>query len=501
MALSSGFISSPDVSFPQHRIISAILIGIIASVVLFGFITYLREGFAIAAWDFSQSRFSVKQGDKPYYDLFFAYLTSIAGCSLGLTFLLRNRNKGSNPKVRLWARFAITNQYYFSLNTVWWLAKVVSLLGVLCISWPLQYDIDFLRETTLFLILLPALWFLNLWLGFHKILRGRLLRWMGAAFLLVTINSLVVSRTIGPEVDRSRYQVSIHDLIQLDMPRSEYTQYYSNTEPNQIYVGFDKERQGGEPVYAIKRFVGSIPEIVSLPEVVDFIEDRSDWLRAWDWKRPILTIKADKDVPYKSILKIRSEASALGVKSVFYMLGDPKTSYPSDYPFFEDRLMHDFYLHECEGVAAQVDSLMALGYIGSQVKWPENYCYEIMKVAQMNRVLLQVAASGFSLNGSAIDLNRLKILLTSFYQKYNQDAVVMIKYLPDCTFGQFIAAQDLFLDISSDRKNTESLKRFGKEYSVVMDSKSARKIDSLVATRTVELLDHDQALLNFVRGN
>lgn len=151
MTITKRYLSRRSVIEPR-RLISGIILWITFSYILYAFFYLYREAYRILTSGFYDKMLLVLDKKENFlHNFFYAALASSLGYMFSLRFVLNNSIYGQPIRTRTFIRRTLNDEGFFTWSFLLWFGKLASMLGISYTMFPLQFDIDFLKEFPLLL--------------------------------------------------------------------------------------------------------------------------------------------------------------------------------------------------------------------------------------------------------------------------------------------------------------------------------------------------------------
>ena len=437
MSLQKGFLRAPEFRLTGWHIFSALVISSLVALLFHGLFVFVREAMRIGVMNYNEVVLLLNQQELHIYDTALAALSGAIGQGFAIKILLQHISRKTPPKIRHSQRFVRDQTSYTLWIWLFYVGKVLSLLGILYAAFHIHYDFDLLREFWVLIWGIPLVWFLNNWLNIYRLLRKQYFKW----FFMGLIHWLVISLMLG------RYQWTDNEAIE------------NTIKANTIELRYEMQYAEAQSLLTKEYIPDAVFYFVYQNDQAKVILDDYWWKdrpvslnglqplfnvafdNRWGFHKAVLII--DAKVPLKEVLRFEKELARSDVHKVFYNLAIKNSKYPRQYANMMRWGMPKWLPRLCEDERSNLDSLRQLGYKAAQIRWPEWFCYEMPFILQENRVLVGRTKEGFTLNNSAIGYQVLLDKLTQLRKKYERDLIVLYQPAPELSFGEYIEGRDL----------------------------------------------------------
>ncbi|GAA0893962.1 hypothetical protein GCM10009122_36420 [Fulvivirga kasyanovii] len=508
MPISKGFLRSSSGYFNRQWILTGILLGLLTALVLYAFSIQFMELFRLFAYELMGNVIILKQGEIVFYNFFYAAIASIVGASAGLQFLIQNSIRWSEPKLKVSAFLILKNQYFNIWNWLYFYGKAFILAGILFWTLPIHYDIDFYSEYYYFFIAFALLMYLNLWQDMYRLLRRRLLKCIFITTVLIIANCLLITRL--NIVDHTKINTiilskTISYKYRVTPPKTEAMDINSDfgTVKSHIYIGFSQYTDTLTPRIILKDYKSSHFSSVDQQDLVYYLKEESDRVDAYFAEDHIVALHIDGAVKMHFVNELKDILKANNFRRIRYVSTPRFSRYPANYPGFDKYGLNILLPVNCDFITGQVDSLKALGYSGSQVRFPDLPCYFGAEIKNYNRVKLDINPDSLLLNGNPVTPQHLSSFVYSLFKKYEQNALVLLKINPESTFEQYMQAMDLLRKPVLQLRNLEAIKLTGEVYSSLppydFGYNTMKQIKDRYPFNFYEMSEADSYLYDFVK--
>lgn len=444
MALSKRFLR-PRTIISAHLLVPGILLGVSFSFALYSFFSYFREILRILSGLLGGRLLVVLTPQENfYYNLFYGSIAAIIGFYVFTKFAIENSIDHNDKKKKRRQRHILSEHGFFMWSFLLAFTRWTSLLGIWFIIFPMQYDIDFLHDFPMLLILIPLALFLNLWPNIFRTLGNKAYRWLSYAFLSVAALSFVYAHLnfVDYQGINSRLKAqSIEEVYNLRVPL---------TESHQRLMG---RRSWMFDIYMVNDTSDVLPPLLfwnhintklSLYEIPAYLEQEMRSGFRSEQARLTANLHIDKEVKLKHVNRLKQMLRKARVGNIQYSSGVKGSRYPAHYlPFTYLGIQQKLYPAFYPEFEAFLDSAEQLDFSRYTLKLPASVMYRNPEINQYNRVEIRVNQKSVTLNKAEVSKEKLASLLYQFIRRYAPGFVIIYEGDEEITYGRYIAYLDL----------------------------------------------------------
>ncbi|WP_139793852.1 hypothetical protein [Reichenbachiella faecimaris] len=423
----------------------------------------LRETFRFLSGDMGGQMLIILSDNEIYlYNLFYAGIATAIGFSFTLKFIFSG-GLGRATKQRFRVRNVVNNQNFFRWSFLFWFGKMTVILGIWYLVFPLQFDIDFLKDASFFLLVLPIVVFTNSWLGLHLILGKKSILYFFASFVIFLILSSIfaLKHFIPKGTIEEKYKVtSVEYAYDLELPRTEYLDRIRRISlAIDLYVVLDFEQNN-----KTKIFFGDERNEIDLDQLKVLIERKKEEYSSVEGSILTYNLIVDKRVKLKYVKDIVHNIRKCGYWGVQYSTGVKHSKYPSYYSGFKNLGIHEYLPPYDPKLEVFLDSIESLDFIKYKISPTASDYFRVPHVQKVNRVVVRRDAHGVLINNESIEIDEIQNVIKLFIKKYSPNCVIV--YMPDynISYGDYIEIKDILYTQIEKLRNEYSIVQFGKPY-------------------------------------
>lgn len=457
MSLSKGFLSQREI-IKKERIISGLILWVLLAYPLYALFYMYREAIRILTNGLGGRILLVLSDQETFiYNLFYASIAVALGFMFSLKFVLENSISPRAPKNRFRIRQVLNQQGFFAWSFLLWFGKVAGLLGIWCLTFPIQYSIDFLREMPVFLLLLPLTLFLSTWPQLRLAFGTNSRQWFGSLSLLFVVFSLILANKNFMDVgviNKSLLENSIEHVYNLEVPKSGNHQLMRrNSIVPDLYVVMDTI-SSEKP----KLFLGDINNEIQWSRLRRMINQVGDKLSESERKNLAVNLHIDKHVKMGFVSKLKYEFRKCGARKIQYSTVGQESKYPSTSYVFKysgiPQLLEPWYYPKFD---AFLDSAENLDYSKYQIRLPESLMYRINSLKGHNRIEIFLNEWETTLNGQVVSQEELGQIVHKFIKRCAPDYKIIFNADDEVTYGKYIEHLDLILSVIKKLKTVQPI--------------------------------------------
>lgn len=467
MALEKGFLR-PSLLVDRYTIATGVMSGLLFSFSFYGLLYMFREAIRImTSWFGGMTLLELSPRENFLYNLFYASIAVIFGLQVCLKFILENNINHQQKKLRFRQRQTINDITSLSSVFLFFFAKTGATFGLMLITLPLQYDIDFISEFWLFLLLIPITLFLNIWMTVTRTF-GRLgYKWLSISLGAVVALSLCYANVNFLDYKSINKNINSHSVElshKIDLPRTINNQYVSERRSRIINIYLvSKGLNKGKP----KLFWEDASMEIEFSELAQQIIKEKEERSEFDRDLISYNLHIDQHINMSFVEGLNEALRKAGIIRVYYSTTQKNSKYPSHYPYFKRLGIRHFLYPFYPEFEQFLDSAEQIDFNKYLIKTPESVYHRINYVKQHNRVEIRVAKNTVYLNNRETDLTSLKTLIQDLQKRYSPKFLVILSYEGNTEYGRYIEVIDLLRSIHVQLKNEFTQSEFNKPYESV----------------------------------
>ena len=336
MALKKGFLR-PTIVASTATVQLGVALGTVSSFLLYYFFYYFREAIRVLTGYFTHTLLvELTPRENFYYNLFYGSIAAVLGFYVFAYFVLSNPVERNNARRRIRQRQILNDLAFVGWTFLSGFARFISLIGIWFLTLPLQFDINFLAEFPLLLVLIPVVLFLNAWTLIVKAFGGKAYRWFLYATVYLSLLNVVYANINSIDYQQVNQNIKGYGgewSHGITVPRSESYAMF-RVRPSlaiDIYLN-DNSTQSLQPVlhWAFVR------EAIDLDEVQGYVAQERARLDSLDRNRMEANLRIDRWVPLLVVNRLKQQLRKAGVDKVNYSTGSEHTKYPAYHPSYRN---------------------------------------------------------------------------------------------------------------------------------------------------------------------
>jgi hypothetical protein len=299
-------------SISKKRIVLSVILGLASAVLIYSFFYALRETDRMMYLDFEERPIVVPKNDRQLFNLFFAAISIVLGNSVAISFLFSRPQKifsrRNNKRNRI-----LNDQAFLGFNFIHWFAKVWFMFGTFYSQFMgSKFIINFLWPSVLLLIVL----YFDAWKTLSALIkkhRYKIILIHFSTFLLLTFCLSRLNVIDYESIDKVAH--SVRPTIQV--PNSVFKEelherrYYNN-------LVFKMNFTNKENVSLFNEYY----EPIELNDAYNYIDDWEDEIIEELRHKAILRLRANKDIPIKSIKEFEVLLLQYGQYRIIYEIAN-----------------------------------------------------------------------------------------------------------------------------------------------------------------------------------
>lgn len=375
------------------------------------------------------------------YNLFYASLASALGFVFSSKYVLSNLSRNQTPKRRLYFKKAINDGGFASWSFLSWFGKLGALLGIFYMMFPFQYDIDFLKECPLFLILLPLVLFLSSWTGLRMALGRNSLQTLLLFSLIFGLMSLALSFKDFIDVDSLNESLKRNNLsypYRLKIPKSRGYELVRNPNksslaPIPIYVAKNIEKTED-----YKILVGDTKEQVSGNNLIRWLQKERSIFDPAEADRMNLKLYIEESAPMSFVDSLKWKLRTNHFLHINFMVGVKNSKYPSSSPLFKNLGISQWMFP----YVAELDSFLyvaeELDFTQKKIIVGKSDSYRLQLLKQYKSIKIRATESGLFVNNRKVNEDQVLQKLKSHIEKYVPNYTIVYSHSQGVSYGKYV---------------------------------------------------------------
>lgn len=314
MTLPKHFINHrlSDLNISKSEILIGISLGVFTAFIFYAFCNVFIDVFRFLVIDEENDSWFLSEDQRFFFNLFYAYFSSIFGQSISLNYLLhKSKIVFKRKKFRLMDVRANLN--FTIWNTMHWFGQAA--LGYGIFYFYFFYKLELYPEFNYFFILLLLSLFLISWNPFLQIFKRQAYKVIISSAVLISamafgLSHVNITNRFGIEKELEKY--SIHYQYKYEKIESEYFRFIRSDLNENLYVVFSKDTNVSKPV-----LVSNNKEI-KLDSIQSFVLKSRGTRDEADRKFLNINLCIDKDVPMSFVNKIKMEIALVSQYKMSY---------------------------------------------------------------------------------------------------------------------------------------------------------------------------------------
>lgn len=497
MSINRPFIRS-KFYLDDWTLIIGIAIGTGYSFGLYGIFYSIREIFRIYGSILGyQVLLELSAIENFYYNLFFSSIACVFGFYVCVKFIFENHIDRQVFKTRLRQRETMANHGFFSWTFLYLFMKMLTMVGIGFIAWPVSYELSFIDDYPYLLILLPIVLFLYAWLSLLRITGNYGYKLMGLSFLYISILSLIYANwniSDYKKINKNLRLKSVELTYKLNAPKSwSHQALHRSSLVEDLYVVIDT-LDGVSPIL----FWNSAKGRIQMDDIKRYVQNARTSLPDYEQNQLVINLHIDERIPLEFVNALKQRLRKMGIRRVQLATGVMHSKYPSFYAPFKRIGLQEIlplYYPEFEHF---LDSAERLDLSKYRVVLPESMWYRITDVKKYNRIELKVDEKKAYINGEEITNGEISEVLYGFVNRFSPEYLII--YSPDMriSYGRYIEYLDMIYFTIDRLRNEMSQNIFGHPYDEGHLSDELNTIESKYPRMILEWTVEEKRLLRLL---
>ena len=499
MAISKGSLQKRTL-FSTSLLTSGIILWITFSYILYAFFYLSREILRFLTADFGDQILLVLDKNETFaYNLFYSSLAVAISYGLALRFVLQNSVAGQSVRTRFLIRRTLNEQGFFTWAFLSGFSRLTSILGICYITFPIQYDIYFLDELPLLLILLPIVVFFSTWPKLSRITKGYGAKWATVSFGLFATMSFAFafkSFLASEKINKILLKKSIEYTYDLIVPRSQTHQLVPRRSlTTNVYVVRDTI-DPFQPIIFIKD-ISTQTVLDSVDFKLNIERDKLSWVES---SQMAVNLHIDENIPMTFIEELKYRFRQDSLRIIQYSTGYKHSKYPPNYSIWKySGIQHYLYPGYYPKFVEFLDSAEHLDFTKYTIRLPKSLMYRVNALQEYNRIEVYVGKDNVKVNGAVVTDDKLSEIVYKFTKKYSPDNVIIFNKDNQITFGRYIEYLDLVYSQIEKLKNEMSMELYQKPLEYWYWQPELDSINSKYPRNVLEWTREEQRLLDLMK--
>jgi hypothetical protein len=464
MPITKGYLTRNYQPKPAS-LVGGILLWILSAYILYAFFQLFRESLRLFSGYLGDRVLLVlSTSDNYIYNLFYASIASAVGYAIALRFTIQNPITEHDWRSRSKIRRVLTTEGFHTWTSLYWFAKLGSLLGISYLTFSLQFDLDLIKDAPLLLVLFPLVLFYATWPSFSRLIKTKKMAWFmisSCLFLAMSFGFAFKNFTEYEKINKKTLGHSLEYVFDLKIPRSQSQQRIFRKSLT-VDVFIVKDTMETElPVVFFERST----QRVNVDGISEAIRREQNKLSEFERSFLNVNLSIDERLSIQVIKPILEEFRKAGLELVQFTTARKYSNYPSIYPAFQHsgihkRLNPEYYPE----LVAFLDSMEQIDLSGKKFKLSESWMYRNGGLKGYNRIEIDVNKESVLLNGQEIDTLVFEQTVYGFIKKYASNYVIIFNTSDEITYGRYIEYLDVIYTQVDRLRNEHSLKLYNRPY-------------------------------------
>lgn len=328
MALSKHFLSNrvSQLNISRTQIKLALVLGVLSAFALYSLFNVARDVFRFMSFHVESGIWRLSNKEIFYYNLFYAYVSSIFGQTIAISFLL-HKSKPAFSKRKFRTLDIFNHHQFYTWNTLYWLTRITTCYGILFYA---EFNIFITTpDYRYFFILLVLVLFFSSWNTTILIFRRQALKILLISAVVISVLSLGLSQiNIAKltDLEKQIQKLNIHYSYQYLKVESEYYNYIGKRDlVESIYIVFPKDGNRKAPVIVHQNKEYQVSQIVNLITTCRTNRDEADA------KYFSIQLCVHKDISIDFVNKVKFEIANSGVYKISYSVNPENAEFGQEY--------------------------------------------------------------------------------------------------------------------------------------------------------------------------
>lgn len=494
MTINKGFLNRKYELQPTN-LMGGFFLWCLSAFILYAFFQLYRETFRIFTGQLGDRALLVLTPTENFmYNLFFASIASALGFLISQRFTLQNALSQHDGRTKSLIRTALNFEGFYTWSFLLWFGKLGSLLGIWYITSSMQYDLDFIKEVPLLLILLPLVIFYSSWPNFSRMIRQKRAWWflrLTGLFLLMSMGFAFIDFTDYKKINKNFLSFSIEHTFDLQKPVSQSQERINRMSlATDIYIVWDTLEKE-TPVI----FFHNIDNRVDLHNIQKAVTLARDYQATFEHDQLIANLHIDERLTMGHIKPLLNELRKAGLIQIQYSTGRKYSRYPKDYPSFKylgiQNTLLPKYFPEFEKF---LDSAEQISMKNKVIRLSESVMYRNHEILNYNRIEVKVWPDSILLNDQKISLHDLEQKVYGFIKKYAPNYVIILNTNDEVTYKRYIEVLDILWTQTDRLRNELSYELYNESFNFRYWTPAKNSIRKRFSRNVIEWSNEEQRL-------
>lgn len=431
------------------------------------------------------------------YNLFYASTALTVGFYFFIKFVFENSVNFGDKNTRRRQRHILNEQGFTSWSFLYVFGQLTMVLGILFITLPLQFEIDFLREYPHVLLLIPLVLFLNSWPLILRSLGCAAYKWMGYSFLLVSVLSVgfaAINFSDYKEINGAFLARNVYSAYDLQLPVTKNQGQLKSGPVLDFYIVTDSSASKEPAIFAEDTRIR-----LSLGELENFLDSERNPYYGWGNFTPGVNLHIDEKINLRFVNRIKQELREAGVENILYSTGVKHSRYPAHYPGFKYTGIPETLFSWYPEFVAFLDSAERLDLRKYAIKTPESAYYRIWEVKRDKRITVKATPEQLFLNKKEIRAEALQSYVYKFVKKYSPDYVIIYEADERISYKRYIEIKDLILSAVDALRHERSFELFNQPFDFREGDHQYVRIQEVYPMHVLEWTQEEKRLLALLK--
>lgn len=475
--ISKSFLSG-RYEIDRQKVYTAIILGTSTAILLYFLLIGIKEILRINTAELGIHHLMVLTPNENFkINLFWASISVVFGVNTALSFFMKNALTAQpHSRVNSKKNYILTHANGYHWYFMNWIFKVASIFGILFPSFAIQFEISFLDEFWLLLLLMPLVYYLNQWNPIFRVFRNKSYKWFGWTSLTATLFIFLLAMCNIWDYQKANDNLLKHKLSYkhtIELPESSYFTYPTHKRHyNTFYLHIVIDSLSNPIMYETDPYGNHAKEVTKenvLKKLLSFKNSQ------WSNSKVRVQLHSDGKVNMKYISDIKEAIQKSGIPSISYAIKPMHTQYFNNHPQLRNITIDENlypYLSHWDSV---LTASKTLDFTKHKVKLKNKKYARFEHIKHLNRIKITIDSnSTLRLNNTLISKDQLTTYLQQFIEKYSCKYALIYEVDEKVSYAEYIQTKALLYSSIYEMRNNLSIELNDVSYDKLFDDYQSR---------------------------